>query len=208
MIEYLTPRTFLFITQAILFSVLLFVFYIYYRTFLRKYLKYWLVSIGALSLGYFIKSVLPFIQGEFTSANWKITAETFLQAVQYLFILFLVFGVYNAKTNQAVPKVVFVTCFIAISLLSTTATLLFAFEPSQAFNHFYLTNSLPSFIFGCTFLALASYLLFEKKKLLFKPNPHVLRCYFWFSVPNTFFYFHRCFNRDLVSSIRAVFLIF
>jgi diguanylate cyclase (GGDEF)-like protein len=163
MIEYLTPRTFLFITQAILFSVLLFVFYIYYRTFLRKYLKYWLVSIGVLSLGYFIKSVLPFIQGEFSSDNWKITAEMFLQAVQYLFILFLVFGVYNAKTNQAIPKVVFLTCFIAISLLSTTATLLFAFEPSQAFNHFYLTNSLPSFIFGCTFLALAVYLLFDKK---------------------------------------------
>ncbi len=163
MIEYLTPRTFLFTTQALLFSVLLFVFYIYYSTFLRKYLKYWLISIGALSAGYLIKSVLPLTQGDISSIHWKITAELVLQIVEYLFLFFLVLGVYNAKKNKIIPKVLISSVLVTILIFSATSTLLFAFEPSQAFNHFYLTNSLASFIYGCSFFALATFLVFDKK---------------------------------------------
>jgi diguanylate cyclase (GGDEF)-like protein len=174
MIEYITPRTFLFSTQAVVFSVLFFVFYSYYRTFLRKYVKYWLVSIGALCLSYAIKSVIPYSSSHLSSDYWLMTAELLLKICQYIFLIFLGFGVYNAKTNKEIPKHLIKVVMILITVLSVATTVLFAFEPSQAFNHFYLTISLPSFIFGCSFLSLASYLFFDKKSYF---SSQVLMCF-------------------------------
>ena len=163
MIEYITPRTFLFSTQAVVFSVLLFVFYTYYRTFLRKYVKYWLVSIGALCLSYFIKSIVPYSSSHLSSDYWLILAELLLQVCQYSFLIFLGCGVFNAKANKEIPKGILRGGIALIVVLSFVTTVFFAFDSSQAFNHFYLTVSLPSFIFGCSLLSLASYLLFDKK---------------------------------------------
>ena len=163
MIEYITPRTFLFATQAVVFSVLLFVFIVYYRTFFRKYVLYWLVSIGMLSFSYLIKALLPYTSANLANSNWYYIAEFILQTCQYAFLLFLLLGVYNAKTNKVIPKKVSIGGLALTIAVSLTTTMLFAFEPSQAFNHFYLTISLPSFILGCSFLALATYLLFDKK---------------------------------------------
>lgn len=163
MIEYIAPRTFLFATQAVAFSVLLFVFIIYYRTFFRKYVKYWLISVAALSLSYFIKAFLPYTSAQFESDSGILIVELFLQICEYFFLFFLVLGVLNAKTNKKVPKRIIRGGLGAIVFISFATTMLFAFDPSQAFNHFYLTISLPSFIFGCSLLALSSYLLFNKK---------------------------------------------
>ncbi|WP_057832577.1 putative bifunctional diguanylate cyclase/phosphodiesterase [Colwellia sp. TT2012] len=162
MIEYITPRTFLFATQAVVFSVLSFVFVVYYRTFLRKYVMYWLVSIAMLSLSYFLKAFIPYTSVDLVSNNLHFTAEFILQTCQYLFLFFLVLGVFNAKTNKEIPNKITIAGLSLIIVVCLTTTLWFAFDPSQAFNHSYLTISLPSFIFGCSFIALASYLLFDK----------------------------------------------
>lgn len=174
MIEYITPRTFLFSTQAVVFSVLLFVFYIYYRTFFRQYVKYWLVSIGALSLSYFIKSFVPYSSSNFSTDSWSVLVELLLQICQYSFLLFLVFGVFNAKTHKVLPKRITTGGVGLIVVVSFISTVFFAFDPSQAFNHFYLSVSLPSFILGCTFFALASYLLFDKTSYF---SSQVLMCF-------------------------------
>ena len=57
MIEYATPHIFLFATQAVAFLVLSFVFFMYYRTFSRQYVQYWLFSLLALTANYFIKAI-------------------------------------------------------------------------------------------------------------------------------------------------------
>jgi len=158
MIEYIRPQTFLYATQAVAFSVLLFVFAVYYRTFYRKYVKYWLISISALTFSYFIK-----IFSVYTNDNWQLLTEFLLQVCQYAFLLFLMLGVFSAKKNQEASKKASRGGMCLVVLLSFITTLLFAFDPNQAFNHFYLMVSLPSFIFGCSLLALASYLLFDKK---------------------------------------------
>lgn len=163
MIEYITQRTFLFSTQFVVFSMLLFVFYTYYRTFLRKYVKYWLVSIGALCCSYLVKSVVPYSSSHFSNDYLLVVAELLQQICQYLFLVYLVFGIVNAKTNKELPNKIVNGVIASVIVLSFVTTVFFAFDPSQAFNHFYLTISLPSFIFGCTFFALASYLLFDKK---------------------------------------------
>lgn len=163
MIEYITPRTSLFSTQAVVFSVLLFVFYTYYRTFLRKYVKYWLVSIGALCFSYFIKSVVPYSSSHLSGDYWLILAGLLLQICQYSFLVFLGCGVFNAKKNKEVPKNILRGAVALIVGLSFVTTVFFAFDSNQVFNHFYLTVSFPSFIFGCVFLSLASFILFDKK---------------------------------------------
>ena len=163
MIEYITPKTFLFSTQTVVFSVLLYIFYIYYRTFLRRYVGYWLVSIGALSFSYFIKSFIPYISINFSRSYWQILAELLLQTSQYLFLLFLILGIVNAKTSKVLPKSITIGGILLLLLFSFTSTVLFAFDPKQAFNHFYLTVSIPSFVFGCSLLALTTYLFFDKK---------------------------------------------
>jgi len=163
MIDYIAPRTFLFTTQAVVFSMLLFVFFIYYKTFLRKYVKYWLVSIAALSFSYLLKSFLPYIGNHFSNDYLQVLLELMLQVSLYSFLIFLVLGVLNAKTNKVLPKKLTRMGVGLVVLLSFISTTLFAFDSDQAFNHFYLTVSLPSFIFGCTLFSLASYLLFDKK---------------------------------------------
>jgi len=174
MIEYITPRTFLFSTQAVVFSVLLFIFYVYYRTFLRKYVKYWLVSIGALCCSYFIKSVVPYSFSHFSTDYWQVLTELLLQVCQYTSLLFLILGVYNAKTHKEIPKNITRLGVGWVFLLSSITTVLFSFDSSQSFNHFYLTTSLPSFIFGCTFFSLAGYLLFDKKSYF---SSQILMCF-------------------------------
>jgi len=160
--EYITAKTSLFITQAMVFSVLFFVFYVYYRTFLRQYVKYWLVSLGALSFSYLIKSFISFSSYP-SSDNLQIFAELLLQVCQYSFLFFLFLGVLNAKTNKLLSLNIIRGWLVVIVLISTITSMLFAFTPSQAFNHYYLTISLSHFFFGCVFFALASYLLFDKK---------------------------------------------
>jgi len=174
MIEYITPRTFLFSTQTVVFSVLLFIFYVYYRTFLRKYVKYWLVSIGALCCSYLIKSVVPYSFSHFSADYWQLLTELLLQVCQYTSLFFLVLGVYNAKTHNEAPKNVIKVGVGCVFLISSLTSVLFSFDSSQSFNHFYLTTSLPSFIFGCTFLSLAGYLLFDKKSYF---SSQILMCF-------------------------------
>jgi len=174
MTEYITAKTFLFITQAMVFSVLFFVFYVYYQTFLRKYVKYWLVSIGALSVSYLIKSLISYSSSYSATAYWHVFAELLLQICQYSFLFFLVLGVLNAKTNKIISLNILRGGIALILLVSVFTSMLFAFDPSQAFNHFYLTTSLPHFFFGCALFALASYLLFDKKTYF---SSRVLMCF-------------------------------
>ena len=128
MIEYITPRTFLFATQCAVFSVLLFIFFIYYRTFYRKYVMYWLVSIASLCLGYLVKAFIPYTNRSFLTDSWQVSAELFLQLCQYLFVFFLVLGVFNAKNNKVYPKKVVIAGVVAVTLLSFLATVPFAFD--------------------------------------------------------------------------------
>ena len=163
MIEYITPRTFLFATQTLVFSMLLFVFVVYYRTFFRKYVKYWLVSIAALAFSYLIKSCFPYTSSNLAIDNWQLLAEFLLQSAQFLFLFYLILGVINAKTNIKISQSTLLGGLGAIAIVSLTSTVLYSLDPTQAFNHYYLTVSLPSFIFACSLLALAAYLLFDKK---------------------------------------------
>lgn len=162
MYDYITPLSFLFLTQAIVFFVLLYFFYTYYRAFPRRYVKYWLVSIGALCCSYLIKSVIPYANSHFLSYYWHILAELSLQICQYIFLIFLAFGVVKAQSTK-IPKQIITGAIALVVVLSFITTVFFTLELIQEFSDFYLTISLPSLIFGCTLLLLAGLLLLTNK---------------------------------------------
>jgi diguanylate cyclase (GGDEF)-like protein len=103
----------------------------------------------------------------------QILADFLLQTCQYLFLLFLILGILNAKTNKVLPKNLVIGGITLLVLFCFASSVIFAFNPKLAFNHFYLTISLPSFVFGCSLLALTSYLLFDKKVFF---SSRVLMC--------------------------------
>jgi len=167
MIEYAIPHIFLFAMQTVAFSALSFVFFMYYRTFSRQYVQYWLISLLALTFSYFVKAVTLYshnVTASSTTMELLQVVPDFLQQVsQYLVLFFLLLGVFNAKTRQQIPKRVFIYTLPLIFIVALTSSTLFAFQQEHVFLHFYLNVSLPSFIFSCGFLSLAIYLLVDKK---------------------------------------------
>jgi hypothetical protein len=101
--EYIPSIFFLFSTQVLVFSILLFIFYFYYQTFARQYVKYWLISFAALILSYLIKAFAIFLNTKFVIGFWFITAELSVHFCHYIFVLFLVIGVLHAK-NKVVDR--------------------------------------------------------------------------------------------------------
>jgi predicted signal transduction protein with EAL and GGDEF domain len=163
MIEYITLKVFLFSTQVLVFSILLFIFFIYYKTFSRQYVKYWLASVSALTLSYLIKACSIYPSTKLSFEAWYIAAEFCLHLGQYLFVSFLILGVLHAKNKVVNSKLKWASCLLIVAL-SLLSTLLFSFDSKHAFNHFYLSVSLPSFISGCAFFALASFLVIDKER--------------------------------------------
>lgn len=168
MIEHAIPHTFLFAMQVVAFSVLSFVFFMYYRTFSRQYVQYWLFSLLALTLSYLIKAITLYTNKVFSPdvvmTYWQVLPDLLLQVSQYLVLFFLLVGVFNAKTRQQVPRRVFTYAFLLIIITALVSSALFSLQQDKVFLHFYLNVSLPSFIFSCGFLSLAIYLLVDKKR--------------------------------------------
>ncbi len=163
MIESLEARALLFLTQSMTFSVLSFIFFMYFRIFSRPYVKYWLFSLLALTFASLFKGItftnIAF-HNDFLGQFFPVVAA---QLLYYLSLLFLLFGIYNVKTNKLPAlQVVFGSTVLTV-IFSIVTTRLFVLDNDNIFTHFYLTVSLPSFVFGCCYLALTFYLLADKK---------------------------------------------
>ncbi len=163
MIENFEATGLLFLTQAMVFSALSFIFFMYFRTFSRQYVKYWLISLISLSIAALFKATVLIKTSLFTGVVAQIYLPIASQLFYYLSLLFLLFGIYNAKSNQQPDSQVVAWTTIITVLFSLVTTSIFILDDNNIFNHFYLTVSLPSFVFGCCFLTLAFYLLADKK---------------------------------------------
>ncbi|QBG36668.1 EAL domain-containing protein [Litorilituus sediminis] len=164
MTELLQPKAMLFLTQAIAFSVLSFIFYMYYRTFERRYVKYWLLGLTSITLGYYVIALTPLISSEFSNAVSQLVVSASFKLTQFVALLFLFVGIYNARSNFKPSISQFVIAILSLAAFTVMTSSLYAFDDQQTFNHFYLTVSLPSFIFGCCFIGLSFFLAVDKKR--------------------------------------------
>lgn len=164
MLENINSIAFLFASQAVVFAILSFIFFIYFRVYSRRYVKCWLFSFLALS-SYYLSSAL--LHGDnsylFVSNYLQLFYTQVQQSASYLFLVFFLFGLYNAKKQKEPSCTVYFTSIAAAIVVGVTASSFYAFDEANTFNRFYFNVSLPSFIFACTYLASSFYLYVDKK---------------------------------------------
>ena len=154
---------FLFATQAIVFAILSFVFFMYFRAFTREYVKYWFYSLIFLSCYYASSAILSDYVTHSYSSYLQLFYAQIQQVSYYLFLVFLLFGLYSAKVEKLPsPRVFRATVGIAVFIGIYAATF-YAFDENNVFNRFYLKVSLQNFIFACCYLTASFYLYVDRK---------------------------------------------
>jgi len=154
---------FLFATQASVFAVLSFVFFMYFRAFTREYVKYWFYSLIALTSYYASSAMLPNSGMHPYNDYLQLFYGQVQQVSAYLFIVFLLFGLYSAKVKKQLSQNIHFT-FIGLAIfIGVCAATFYAFDDNNIFNRFYLKVSLQNFIFACCFLAASFYLFIDRK---------------------------------------------
>ncbi len=159
MMEFLPARSFLFATEAFVFGLLAFLLFIYFRGFGREYVRYWLISLSALSVSYGAKAILA-LQ---TSTSEHVLYVITQQVSSYIHLLFLMIGIYSARMHKKISIPLIYSLSISALLLGTLAASLYSFDHKSVFNQFYLRTSLQSFIFGCGLLTVSFYLSLIRK---------------------------------------------
>jgi diguanylate cyclase (GGDEF)-like protein len=150
----------LFSVEAIVFGLLATLLLVYYRGLGRQYVKYWMLSLCSLS----VHQLLLAIETQFTYVSdvalEKIILTCFIQLSLYFHLTALLLGIYSAVSKIILSKKITCATFILSTCLAITATLLYGFNENEVYNRFYLRESLPAFLMGCSLL-LASFYLYN-----------------------------------------------
>jgi len=154
---------FLFATQAIVFAILSFIFFMYFRAFTREYVKYWFYSLISLSCYYASSALLSSSVTHSYSGYLQLFYGQIQQVSYYLFLVFLLFGLYRAKVKIPPTKRVFVATLTTAIFIGIYAATFYAFDENSVFNRFYLKVSLQNFIFACCYLGASFYLFVDRK---------------------------------------------
>ena len=153
---------FLFTTQAVIFATLSLIFFIYFRVFKRAYVKYWLCSLFSLTCYYASSAMLDSYGTYKVSGYLQLFYGQVQQIALYLFLAFLLFGIYSAKKDVK-PSIKIIMAVVSLSvLIGVSSATLYAFDDNNVFNRFYLKVSLQNFIFSCFFLSTSFYLFTDK----------------------------------------------
>lgn len=153
---------FLFATQAIIFAFLAFIFFMHFKSFQREYTKYWLFSLLSLS-GYYAVNVLLIDQQDLQLNS---IVQLFYEPIQhlgsYLFLTFLLLGLYSATEKNKPSKKFALTLVSLVVLISFSPTLLSFIDEQSLFNQRYLKVNLHSLVYAfCLFVA-CFYLFVDK----------------------------------------------
>ena len=153
---------FLFATQAIIFAFLAFIFFMHFKSFQREYTKYWLFSLLSLS-GYYAVNVLLIDQQDLELNS---IVQLFYEPIQhlgsYLFLTFLLLGLYSATEKNKPSKKFALTLVSLVVLISFSPTLLSFIDEQSLFNQRYLKVNLHSLVYAfCLFVA-CFYLFVDK----------------------------------------------
>jgi diguanylate cyclase (GGDEF)-like protein len=84
------------------------------------------------------------------------------QVALYLFLAFLLLGLYNAKLRLQPSKRIVVSVVCLAILIGISTSSIYAFDESNVFNRFYMKVSLQNFIFACCLLGASFYLFVDK----------------------------------------------
>ncbi len=154
----------LFSVEAIVFGLLATLLLIYYRGLGRHYVKYWMLSLCSLSVHQLLLAIETQITDVSDVALEKIILKCFIQLSLYFHLTALLLGIYSAVSKKILSKKITCATFILSTCLAITATLLYGFNENEVYNRFYLRESLPAFLMGCSLLLAGFYLYNSPKK--------------------------------------------
>ncbi|MFT5757999.1 MAG: diguanylate cyclase (GGDEF)-like protein [Alteromonadaceae bacterium] len=159
MTDKVFSNVFLFSVEAIVFSFLTFLLWVYYRGFSQQYVRFWMISLLALCLNQIATAIQLSTFPNVVTTFKQLLFQSIEQASYYLFISFFLLGTYSAVKRISISsKTLGLVSLFAVTL-GISATLLYGFDESTVFNRFYLRESLPAFLVGCSLLAVSFYLL-------------------------------------------------
>ena len=164
MTGYLLAQKYLFSIEAIVFALLSFWLLIFYRGYSRQYVKYWMISLIALSVNYFSMVMQEPLVGHGVTSASQIFWLTTEQLGKYAYLFFFLAGIYNSTTQTLYTKRNYSFIVLLILFFSLITTLAFSTGNMSLFSLFYIKVSLQNFIFGASFLGLLLYLYTIKKK--------------------------------------------
>jgi diguanylate cyclase (GGDEF)-like protein len=154
----------LFSVEAIVFGLLATLLLMYYRGLGRRYVKYWMLSLCSLSVHQLLLAIEAQLTDVSDVALEKTILTCFIQLSLYFHLAALLLGIYSAVSKKIVSKKITYTTFILSTCLAITATLLYGFNENEVYNRFYLRESLPAFLMGCSLLLAGFYLYNSPKK--------------------------------------------
>jgi diguanylate cyclase (GGDEF)-like protein len=162
MTNNLFNNQFIFSIEAIVFGLLSFFLWMYYRGFGRQYVKFWTFSCLSLSIHYLSFSFLPDNAISTPYSSLQLFLLFTEQASNYLFILFLCAGIYCAKEKHYFDKKIINLILLTGLTLGILVAALYLFNSNSLFNRFYIRVSLSQFLFGGIYLASGIYLWLQK----------------------------------------------
>jgi len=159
MTDKVLSNIFLFSIEAIVFGVLTFLLWTYYKGFGRQYVRFWMISLLTLCINHIAIVLQLATSPNFVTAPKQLFFQLIEQSGYYLHIVFLLLGISCVISKRHVSqKFIGITILIAIVLAFIT-TFLYGFDDATVFNRFYLRESLPAFLFGCSLFAASIFLL-------------------------------------------------
>lgn len=162
MLVQFNALAFLFATQAIILVLLAFIFFMYFRSFQREYTKYWLFSLISLSSYYAMSVLIVDAQSNLQHSTTQLFYEPIHHLGSYLFLTFLLLGLYSAIDKTQPSKKLALTLVSLAVIISVSPTLLSFIDERPLFNQFYLKVNLHSLVYAfCLFVA-CFYLFIDK----------------------------------------------
>ena len=119
-----------------------------------------MLSLSALAINQLALACQSIFHDQQIGSLVDITITLVQQTSNYLYLLFLMLGIYSAiKQERIAAKLLYISIVMVMSL-GAIATLMYGFDSQSVFNRFYLRESLAAFIFGCAFIA-ASFFIYS-----------------------------------------------
>ncbi len=154
----------IFSVDAIVFGLLAYFLWIYYRGYGRQYVKFWTFSTLSLSFFYLASALNVPELTQLSNPYAQLPFILMKQLSSFWFVILLGLGFFSTVRKYYIELTVLLKLLAISTAIVLGATLSFAFDPDAVFNQFYTQVSLPQLLLGCAFIALALFLLNQPKQ--------------------------------------------
>lgn len=159
MSEQIVASTFLYLINAIVFGILSFILWQFYRGFGRSYVKSWLFSLNALWVSQLALAAKAHFALLPVTSLTLVIIEGIYQSSYFLFIALFLLGVHCAQEHTRISERFPIILVGSGVILAWGLTLSCAFAVDHVFDRFFLRQTVPAFIFALGYLYICYLLL-------------------------------------------------